>query len=171
MELWDLYTPDGIKTGIVIDRHGSERIPDGLYHISCEVLVRHKDGDILQMLRAKTKKEYGGCYETTAGGSANSGETPEECAKRELFEETGLSAGQLRLVDRRLNEKYRSIFYSFVTEIDCDKSSVILQQGETEGYRWLSPEQFSGFLNSSLDIDILFERYKQYYTECGFIGG
>ncbi len=169
MELWDLYTPDGTFTGKTIDRHGSERIPQGLYHISCEVMVRHVDGDILLMKRAHSKKEYGGFYENTAGGSAQSGETPEQCVVRELKEETGLTAGRLELVDRRLNEKYKSIFYSFVTTIDCDKNSVVLQPGETEGYRWISPDEYNDFLNSGKDIDLLTERYMDYYIKNGLI--
>ena len=155
MELWDLYTPDGTFTGKTIDRHGSERIPQGLYHISCEVMVRHVDGDILLM--------------NTAGGSAQSGETPEQCVVRELKEETGLTAGRLELVDRRLNEKYKSIFYSFVTTIGCDKNSVVLQPGETEGYRWISPDEYNDFLNSGKDIDLLTERYMDYYIKNGLI--
>lgn len=167
MELWYLYEPDGTFTGKIIDRHGDERIPQGLYHIACQVLVRHVDGDILLMKRAVTKKEYAGYYENTAGGSAVADETPEQCARRELKEETGLTAGNLELVDKRLNEKYKSIFYSYVTVIDCDKNSVELQPGETEGYMWMPPEDFPEFLRSGKDIDLLTERYMNYYKESG----
>lgn len=167
MELWDIYTADDEFTGKTIDRNGPERIPEGLYHIACEVLVRHTDGDILLMLRAKSKKEYGGCYETTAGGSAKSGESPEDCARRELLEETGLTAGELTLVDKRLSEKYKSIFYSFVTTVSCDKDSVTLQEGETEGYLWVSPEKMRSLIGSGKDIDILTERYMDYYIQSG----
>lgn len=171
MELWDIYTADGTFTGRTIDRHGDERIPEGFYHISCEVLVRHKDGDLLLMERAKTKKEYGGCYETTAGGSAKSGESPEECVRRELLEETGLTAGELTLVDKRLSEKYKTIFFSYVTTVSCDKDNVTLQQGETEGYLWVTPAELRKILGSGRDIDILTERYMSYYIESGILEG
>lgn len=40
MELWDAYTRDGQPTGDLLVR--GEKIPQGLYHIVCEVLVRHE---------------------------------------------------------------------------------------------------------------------------------
>jgi len=43
MEIWDAYTREGKPTGKTLVR--GEAISDGLYHMVCEVLVRHKDGD------------------------------------------------------------------------------------------------------------------------------
>ena len=171
MELWDLYTSDGMKTDRVIDRYGKERIPKGLYHLSCHVLVRHTDGDILLMLRAKSKREYGGCYECTSGGSALSGETAQDCIRRELFEETGLNAGELELVDVGLSEKYRAIFYSYVTVVSCDKDSVRLLPGETEGYKWIHPDELDAFVRSGSGIDILTDRFRSYFLKNGLIKG
>ena len=56
----------------------------------CEILVRHTDGDYLLMQRDFRKSNFGGYYEATAGGSALKGEDKITCAKRELFEETGI---------------------------------------------------------------------------------
>ena len=42
MELWDAYTKDGKLTDKVLVR--GEPIQEGLYHLTCEVLVRHVDG-------------------------------------------------------------------------------------------------------------------------------
>ena len=75
MEIWDTYTRDGRLTEVRIVRE-RDTIPDGLYHLVCEVLVRHVDGSILCMKRALSKRIFPGYYEATAGGSALSGEGP-----------------------------------------------------------------------------------------------
>ncbi len=44
-------------------------IPDGLFHIVSEVLVKHKDGSILVMQRDWHKEEHAGLFEASASGS------------------------------------------------------------------------------------------------------
>ena len=63
MELWDAYDKDGRRTGGTLVR--GEAIADGLYHLVCEVLVRHKDGSYLCMQRAQSKKGYPGSVSYT----------------------------------------------------------------------------------------------------------
>ena len=98
MEKWDAYTRDGIRTEVELTR--GEPIPEGLYHLVCEVLVRHVDGSYLCMKRSMLKPNYPGYYEATAGGSALKDEDKLQCVKRELEEETGYKAGKMEhLVD------------------------------------------------------------------------
>ena len=95
MEVWDAYDAHLNKIDNMTLVRG-EKIPDGVYHLVCDVLVKHVDGTYLLMQRDFIK-HYGGMWEATAGGSALRGETPFECAKRELREETGIVAdGALR---------------------------------------------------------------------------
>ena len=68
MEIWDGYLIDGSLAQRDLVR--GEPIPIGLYHLVCEILVRHIDGDYLLMRRDLRKVNYGGYYEATAGGSA-----------------------------------------------------------------------------------------------------
>ena len=65
-------------------------IPDGRYHLVSDILVQHRDGTYLLTKRPPGKDIYPGYWEASAGGSAQLGEGPEECAKRELFEESGI---------------------------------------------------------------------------------
>ena len=44
MEIWDLYDEQGNKTGETWERSRAYEIPEGRYHIVCDVLVRHQDG-------------------------------------------------------------------------------------------------------------------------------
>lgn len=168
MELWDAYDRDGNPAGKDLVR--GEPIPEGLYHIVCEVLVRHKDGDHLLMRRDLSKPVYPGYYEMTAGGSALKGEDRLTCAKRELREETGIASGCFTEMGRFVNDdSRRSIFYSFLCETDWDKDAVTLQEGETIDYRWVGPEEFTAFLHSDEVIENQRERWKGYLRENGYL--
>ncbi|MCD8157771.1 MAG: NUDIX domain-containing protein, partial [Clostridiales bacterium] len=151
MELWDGYFKDGTLAGVDLVR--GEAIPEGLYHIACEVLVRHTDGDFLLMQRDLNKESYPGYFEASTGGSVLKGETPLECIKRELFEETGIKGKNFIETGHGTTPGSRCIHYSYVCETDCDKNAVKLQKGETIAYKWLSPKEFYDFINSDKIID------------------
>ena len=70
MEIWDLYDEDGNLTGETWERSRAREIPEGRYHIVCDILIRHRDGEFLLMLRDPDKDIYPGCWEASAGGSA-----------------------------------------------------------------------------------------------------
>lgn len=74
MELWDAYDRDFKKIqGVTLVR--GEVIPEGFFHLVCEIIVRHIDGSYLIVQRDK-RKHLGGMWEATAGGSALQGEEP-----------------------------------------------------------------------------------------------
>ncbi|MBQ4256759.1 MAG: NUDIX hydrolase, partial [Oscillospiraceae bacterium] len=71
MELWDAYNKSFEKIeGVTLVR--GENIPDGVYHLVSDVIVRHIDGTYLLMQR-DIRKPFGGMWEATAGGSALKG--------------------------------------------------------------------------------------------------
>lgn len=167
MEKWDAYTKEGKRTGDVLIR--SESIPAGLYHLVCEVLVRHEDGSYLCMKRANTKPNYPGYYEATAGGAALMGEDKIQCIQRELKEETGIVCNEFEEVGYYVSEEDQSICYSFVCCVDCDKGSVELQDGETEDYKWMTEEEFVWCQNSGEMIESQKKRYFGYFMTKGYI--
>ena len=136
MEYWDAYDKDMHKIEGVTLRRG-DPIPDGTYHLVADVLLRHVDGSILLMMR-DPRKHFGGMWEATSGGSALQGEAPEDCAKRELWEETGVRVDAVREVGMEANAANHTIYYEFYAETDCDKNSVTVQEGETVDYRWVT---------------------------------
>lgn len=89
------------------------------------------------MMLRDLRKYKGGMWEVSAGGSALQGETPVECAKRELKEETGLVATDLIEIKRNMNEIHHSIIFEYIFVTDCDKESIVLQTGETIDYKWV----------------------------------
>lgn len=135
MEQWDAYDESfNLIEGITLTR--GERIDNGLYHLVCDIIVQHADGEYLLMQR-DAGKHYGGMWEATAGGSALKGESPLQCAVRELYEETGIRSDTLTEVGRVVDDEYHSTYVEYLCITDCDKSLVVLQEGETSDYRWV----------------------------------
>ena len=136
MEKWDAYDAQMKKIENTVLIRG-EQIPDGVYHLVCNVAVKHVDGSILIMQR-DLRKKYGGMWEATAGGSALMGETPLDCAKRELYEETGIAATDLTEVGRVVVEERHTIFVQFLCITNWNKDEITLQEDETIAYKWVS---------------------------------
>lgn len=167
MELWDAYTRDGQKTGETLVR--GEPVPEGRYHLVCEVLVRHMDGSYLCMKRSMEKPNYPGFYEATAGGSALLGEDRYQCIRRELREETGILWDDFEELERHIIDESHCIFYTYLCRVDCRKDAVQLQAGETEGYVWMNEQEFIAFVNSDAMIDTQKRRLKGYFEKMGYI--
>ena len=144
MEIWDAYLEDGTLAGCDLIR--GNQIPDGLYHLVCEIIVRHKDGTYLLMQRDYNKVTYPGLYEASAGGSAIKGENAIEAAKRELKEETGIDAKELKQIYR--STSCNTIYTGFLYETEIDKNSIVLQEEETISFLWLKKEEFLNFIES-----------------------
>ena len=165
MERWDLYDEEGNRTGETWERARAGEIPRGRYHVVCDVLVRHADGDFLLTQRDPRKDMYPGCWEASAGGSALFGETPEEAARRETLEETGLRAEQLTLIGITRRPDTKSFLYAYLGLVSCDKAAVRLQEGETVDYRWMDPESFLAFARKEPVLAIQCERYRPYLEQ------
>ena len=159
MEIWDAYDAEWNRVGGRTLVRGRP-IPEGLFHLVADVLVRHADGSYLLMKRHPSKK-YGGMWEATAGGAALRGETPLECAVRELREETGIVAADLEEVGRTVSPEHRTLFAEFLCVTDWRKDRVKLQEGETVDFRWVSREELAGMDRNTL----LTERMQRFISE------
>ena len=149
MELWDAYDKDFRKIqGITLIR--GEAIPEGIFHLVCDVIVRHADGSYLLMQRDK-RKHFGGMWEATAGGSAIQNESPLECAARELQEETGITSDNLVEIGRVRSRD--TIYVEYLCVTDCKKDSVTLQEGETSAYKWVSRMELVSMKRDELVTD------------------
>lgn len=135
VEIWDAYDRQFNKIKNVTLIRG-EAIPDNMYHLVCDIIVKHNDGTYLLMQR-DYKKHFGGMWELTAGGSALKDETPIECAVRELREETGIVSCNLKEIRRIVNDSHHSLYVEYLCITDCDKDAIILQDKETINYKWI----------------------------------
>lgn len=166
MEIWDLYYQDGTPSGRQMVR--AHEIPVGLYHLVCEVLVRHTDGDYLLMRRSLSKDVFPGCWEATAGGAALAGEDELACIRRELREETGIEAENFEMVARlMINDD--TIFYTWLCVTDWDKTAVTLQEGETDDFRWVSEAEFKDFINSDCIVTTQRRSWTDWYRKMGYM--
>ena len=77
------------------------------------------------------------------GGGADAGESPEQGAKRELYEETGLLSGELNHFFTKRKENKEIHFFtckSYENDIDLDK----VKYEHTE-FRWINPNDLDHY--------------------------
>ena len=148
MEIWDAYDSKLNKIdGVTLVR--GEQIPDGYFHLCSEIIVRHTDGTYLIMQRDK-KKHLGGMWEATAGGSALQGEDQLSCACRELFEETGIESDELIEIGRVLHYSHKTYYVDYLCITDADKNSIVLQDGETSAFKWVTAKELRSMSRNEL---------------------
>jgi isopentenyldiphosphate isomerase len=160
MELWDAYKADGTLAGFELVR--GEKIPAGCFHMVCEAVIQHVDGDFLLMQRSFTKEVYPGAWEIGAGGSALKGESRLEAVFREVREETGIDTGEFEEIYQLVQEKQQAIYYGYLLKTDYPKDAIQLQEGETIDYKWLTKEEFIEFYDTDQSIPTLKERLKDF---------
>lgn len=146
METWDAYDKDFNKVHNATLIRG-EAIPEGLFHLVCDIIVKHTDGSYLLMQRDRCK-QFGGMWEATAGGSALQNESPLDCAIRELQEETGIRTDNLVEVGRERSND--TIYVEFLCVTNCNKDCITLQDGETIAYKWVSRSELVSLKKSEL---------------------
>ncbi len=140
-----MYDADLHPTGITIVR--GEPIPAGCYHIVVHVLTVNSGGRILVTKRAPEITQ-GGWWEVT-GGSKVAGETPEQAACRELYEETGISVTEDMLTHIRTDRDGQWFHIRYLVHTDAPASGIRLQPGETVDYRWVTPQEFYALMDEN----------------------
>jgi 8-oxo-dGTP pyrophosphatase MutT (NUDIX family) len=120
----DLYDtkPDGFDTSIQVS--------------ACCI---EAEGKILFVQRAKHKA--GPLLWECPGGKFNENETSEECARRELFEETGLQVKDLSHFSTSYAKTPSSEFVFHVFKAKLEKIPAILLSEEHQDYAWCTPEE------------------------------
>lgn len=162
-EYFDIRTPDGKITGEVKERSLVHR--DGDLHGTVHIwLWRMKAGRIqlLLQLRAPDKDSYPGCYDISSAGHLVAGTDYPEGAKRELFEELGVDAGEnLTLIGWQTEcddtEFYGKPFRNheinalYLHHCEQDEDSFVLQPSEVSAVRWMDADEIlAGIKDGSL---------------------
>lgn len=139
MEFWDVYDIHRNKTNRTWIR-GEEPQPGDL-HVVVHVCIFNSHGEMLIQQRQPFKEGWPNLWDLTVGGSAISGDTSQEAAQRELYEEIGLEMNfeQLRPHLTINFEKGFDDIYLIEENIELDNLS--LQYEEVQAVKWASKEE------------------------------
>ena len=104
MEMLDVYTHDGERTGKLVERGRRYRLGDDEYTMVIHAFIYHRDHGFLIQKRSATKRVLPGAWCMTMG-VVQAGEDSETGMRREVREELGLEIadGQIRNCVRTYN--------------------------------------------------------------------
>ena len=138
MDEWnDVYDENKCLTGALHQR-GTPWGP-GEYGLVVCVWVYDGSGRVLLTRRAP-EKSYAGTWENS-GGAAQAGETSRRAIARELFEETGIRAGEdeFELIG---SDRDKIAFYDFYClKRQTPLEEIVLLPGETDDAKWVTLEE------------------------------
>jgi 8-oxo-dGTP pyrophosphatase MutT (NUDIX family) len=137
VEFNDIYDKDRKLTGRIHKR--GTPWSRGEYGLVVCVWVYDGSGKVL-MTRRAPGKSYAGTWENSGGG-AQAGETSRQAIARELFEETGIRAGEdeFELIS---TDRDRNAFYDFYClKRQTPLEQIVLLPGETDDAKWVTLEE------------------------------
>ena len=137
LELNDIYDKNRNLTGRV-HRRGTRWRP-GEYGLVVCVWVYDGKGNLLLTRRAKGKS-FAGTWENS-GGAAKAGETSRAAIARELFEETGIRAGEEEFEFLGSDRDRNAHFDFYCLKRQTPLTDIVLLPGETDGVQWASMAQ------------------------------
>ena len=126
VEQWDIYNSQGKKTGRKVPR-GRYALRAGEYHLVVHIWIISKNGEFLIQRRSEHKKLMPGEWAAT-GGAAVSGEDSFTAARRELFEELGISTDRETLKKLLRIKRKNSFLDVWVTSCDLKSEELVLQK-------------------------------------------
>lgn len=139
MENWDVYDQHRNKTGKIITR-GSEMAPDE-FHVVVHVCIFNKQGDMLIQQRQPFKDGWPNLWDVSCGGSAITGDTSQQAAARELFEELGITYN-FEAIRPQLTINFERGFDDYYTiEHEVNLSELVLQPEEVQAVKWASKDE------------------------------
>ncbi len=126
------------------------------------VFIRNSKGEFFLHQRLASKKKFPNKFGIGAGGHIDEGETPENAAVRELFEETGLRTPvkYLFTMDFDLPD-FQQISHAYVTETD---ETLRTDETEWQWSGWMKKEAVDRLLADGklcTDTGVMYERYIQ----------
>lgn len=117
------------------------------WHRSAHIALFNSRGQVFVQLRSKNKDNSAGLWDTSAAGHVNSGESYEQCAVRELFEELGvqITADQLEWAGRLRPESRNGFEFTEIYIVRSDQT-LTLQQEEIDDGRWTSSTKLDAWV-------------------------
>jgi isopentenyldiphosphate isomerase len=118
----------------------------GLRHRAAHILVFNSQHELLLQKRTLTRDINPGLWDTSAAGHVGFGESYDECARRELAEELGISApGEFRYLFKLQALPHTGWEFIQVYRANHD-GALIPDSREIAEIRWFSPDAVDAWL-------------------------
>lgn len=161
MEWNDIYDKNRNLTGRVHKRGTVWR--RGEYGLVVCVWVHDGKGKLLLTRRAPGKS-FAGTWENS-GGAAQAGETSRQAIARELFEETGIRAGEQEFEFLGTDRDKYSFYDFYCLKRDVPLESIVLLPGETDDARWVTFEQVHKMIGAGEICHIIASQFRRQEQE------
>lgn len=146
----DIVDSDNNPTGEVLPLKIANKRK--LFHRGANVVLLTPDNHIYAQKRSKKQFFMPSYIDVTLGGSCDPGETPEQAAVREMFEETGIRVAQkdLQFIDchrefvwRPSRRTHSCVFsYTYAVRLTEDYPDFVIQKEEADSMRRITLPQF-----------------------------
>ncbi|MEM6686641.1 MAG: NUDIX domain-containing protein [Bacteroidota bacterium] len=167
MEQWDIYNTHRIKTGKIV--HRGDRLLEGEFHLVIHVAIINADNQLLIQQRQPFKKGWPNLWDVTIGGTVEAGETSQQAAERELFEELGYTHNFANARPHFTINFQRGFDDYYILKAEVDLSKLILQETEVQAVKWATRTeivkliQTKQFIPYHLSvIDMIFDMKEQH---------
>lgn len=176
-DLIDVLSEVGLRTGEVLPRAEIHRL--GKRHRAVHLYLFNSQNEVLLQRRSLTVDHYPGLFGISVTGHINAGEFSSHTVRREIEEELGLDASQLKFdflfsffQEAVLNETYidRQFNDVYVTRADIQSDRIAFDRTEVSEVKWVPFKRFREMvLNESAGLAPV------YANECRdliyFLGG
>lgn len=127
---------------------------------SAGIFAKNSNGQILLQLRSKTSPKYPLTWDLSGAGHVDSGESYEDCAKRELFEEVGIQIKNIKFLGKHpqtYDDGRKRISACYIGYTNSNNFSIdIIEVAEA---KWFSIDE----------IKKMIENNEKFHPECKFL--
>lgn len=154
MEYFDTYTVLKEKTGKRVLR--GTQMPPNTYRYVIHVLVRNEKGEILIQKRQANKESFPNCWDFSVSGSVIAGETSQEGAMRELYEELGIRADLTNTSPFMSFTRECYFIDYYIVDHFCDHQSIKIQTEEVSDIKWVNKDTLQTLMKTEKFIPYVF---------------
>ena len=171
-ELIDILTKEGKPTGNTATK--SEVHSKGYYHNTAHIWFYTNDGQILLAQRSATKTLYPLLWDISVAGHVDAGETVEQGAIREVFEEIGLKIKDKDLQKIGVFECFQSydngiidneFHHTYIVELNTDLDDLTIQEDEVGSLKLVNFEEYQSILDHIGNHNHFVPSNKAYYEK------
>jgi len=147
MEILDIYNKHRQKTGKTRER--SQPLSTGDYQLVVLILIFNSKGQMLIQQRHPSIIGWPGYWDITAGGAASAGDTGQQAAGRELYEEVGITADLSEATPHLTIQTVRTFCDIYLHQMDVDIESLQLCQNEVAQVKWATRDEILTMIESN----------------------